>query len=132
MTLADGRLIEPAMVQGSEAPGARLVVIGDVEEVNSLTQQVRAADALVIEATFLDRDGALARSRGHLTSAAAAWLAREAEVGELLLTHISGRYRPEEIKEEAAGIFPRTRIVADFDHISVAARSTSAKGRHLS
>jgi ribonuclease Z len=127
VTLGDGRLIAPEMVQGSEAPGAKLVVIGDVEEVATLTQQVRAADALVIEATFLDRDSALARSRGHLTAAAAASLAREAEVRELLLTHISGRYRPEDIKAEAAGIFPRTRIVADFDHISVAARSTSAK-----
>ncbi len=127
VTLADGRLIAPEMVRGLEVAGARLVVVGDVEDVASLTQQVRAADALVIEATFLDRDSALARSRGHLTAAAAASLAREAEVGELLLTHISGRYRPEEIKEEAAGIFPRTRIVADFDHISVAARSTFTK-----
>jgi ribonuclease Z len=127
VTLADGRLIAPEMVRGPEVAGARLVVVGDVEEVASLTQQVRAADALVVEATFLDRDSALARSRGHLTAAAAASLALEAEVGELLLTHISGRYRPEDIKAEAAGIFPRTRIVADFDHISVAARSVSAK-----
>ncbi len=127
VTLADGRLIAPEMVQGPEAAGARLAVVGDVEEVASLTHQVRDADALVIEATFLNRDRTLARSRGHLTATSAAWLAREAEVGELLLTHISGRYRPEEIKEEAAGIFPRTRIVADFDRISVAARSVSAK-----
>ena len=127
VTLADGRLIAPEMVRGPEVAGARLVVIGDVEEVATLTQQVRAADALVIEATFLNRDSALARSRGHLTAAAAASLARDAGVSELLLTHISGRYRPEDIKAEAAGIFPRTRIVADFDRISVAARSVSAK-----
>ena len=127
VTLADGRLIAPEMVRGPELAGARLVVVGDVEEVASLTQQVRDADALVIEATFLNRDSALARSRGHLTAAAAASLARDAGVGELLLTHISGRYRPEEIRAEAAGIFPRTRIVADFDHISVAARSASAE-----
>lgn len=127
VTLADGRLIAPEMVHGPEVPGAKLAVVGDVEEVASLTRQVHAADALVIEATFLGRDGALARARGHLTAAAAARLAREGEVGELLLTHISGRYRPEEIRAEAAGIFPRTRIVSDFDHISVAARSAAAK-----
>ena len=123
VTLADGRLIAPEMVQGPEIAGAKLAVVGDVEEVASLTGQVRHADALVIEATFLDRDTALARSRGHLTAAAAGWLAREGAVGELLLTHISGRYRPEEIKAEAANIFPRTRVVADFDRIAVA-RST--------
>jgi ribonuclease Z len=125
--LADGRLIAPEMVQGPEIAGARLAVVGDVEEVATLTQQVRAADALVIEATFLDRDATLARSRGHLTAAAAAWLAREAGVGELLLTHISGRYRPEEIKAEATARFPNTRIVADFDRIPVAGRSTSSQ-----
>jgi ribonuclease Z len=79
----------------------------------------------VIEATFLERDAALARSRGHLTAAAAAQLAREAEIGELLLTHISGRYKAEEILAEAAGLFPRVRIAADFDRISVTPRVSS-------
>jgi ribonuclease Z len=127
LTLPDGRVIAPEMVQGPESAGARLAVIGDVEEVAFLTEHVRAADAVVIEATFLYRDNALARSRGHLTAAAAARLAREAAIGELLLTHISARYRPEEIAAEAIGIFPRTRVVADFEHISIAARSNSAK-----
>jgi hypothetical protein len=38
-----------------------------------------------------------------------------------LLTHISGRYRPEEIMAEAARLFPRARVVADFDRFSVTA-----------
>ncbi len=121
VALADGRLIAPQQVQGSEVAGARLAIVGDVEEVASLTDGVRGADALVIEATFLDRDRALAGARGHLTAAAAAGLAQEARVGELLLTHISGRYRPEEIEAEAAVIFPRVRVVADFDRIAVRA-----------
>jgi ribonuclease Z len=125
--LADGRRITPEMVQGEEIAGAKLTVIGDVEEVASLTELVRGSDALVIEATFLDRDNSLARSRGHLTAAAAARLAREAAVGELLLTHISGRYRPQDILAEAAALWPRTRIVGDFDRIAVAARSTAHK-----
>ncbi len=124
--LADGRLIVPEMVQGPQIVGTRLVVVGDVEEVASLPDEVRGADALVIEATFLDRDQSLARERGHLTAATAAWLALEAGVGELLLTHISGRYRPEEISAEAVALFPRTKVVADFDRIKVAARPTPA------
>ncbi len=127
VTLADGRRIAPEMVQGPAITGARLAIIGDVEEVASLTGEVRGCDALVIEATFLDHDNALARARGHLTAAAAAGLARAAGVGELLLTHISGRYRPEEIGAEAAALFPQTRVVADFDRITVAARSTLSK-----
>jgi ribonuclease Z len=87
---------------------------------------VGGADALVIEATFRARDAALARSRGHLTAAAAGRLACEAGVGQLLLTHISGRYQPEEILAEAASLFPKTRVVADFDRVSVGARSPPA------
>ena len=126
VVVVDGRRITPEMVRGPPVPGARLAIVGDTEEIGSLAEPVRGADALVIEATFLERDAALARSRGHLTAAAAGRLARDAAVGELLLTHISGRYKPEEILAEAAGFFPKTRIVADFDHISVRARHTAS------
>jgi ribonuclease Z len=36
-----------------------------------------------------------------------------------LLTHISGRYQPGEILNEAAALFPNTRVVADFDRLVV-------------
>ncbi len=121
VVLADGRRIGPEMVRGPEVGGSSLVVVGDAEEVASLVEPVRGADALAIEATFLERDAALARARGHLTAAQAAALARDAGVGELLLTHISGRYRPEEIAAEAVRLFPATRVVGDFDRITVGA-----------
>src|SRR5215469_2012132 len=123
VVLADGRRISPEMVQGPPVPGAKLAIVGDTEEVASLVEPVRGADALVIEATYLERDAALARQRGHLAAAAAGRLARDAEVGELLLTHISGRYSPDEILAEALGVFPAVRVVADFDRFAVAARS---------
>jgi ribonuclease Z len=120
--LADGRHIVPEMVHGAPVPGAALAIVGDTEEIAGLVEPVRGADALVIEATFLERDAALARARGHLTAAAAGRLARDAEIGELLLTHISGRYRAEEIVAEAACHFENVRVVADFDRIFVRAR----------
>jgi ribonuclease Z len=122
VALADGRRILPEMVRGAPVPGAALAVVGDTEEVASLVEPVRGADTLVIEATFLERDVALARRRGHLTAAAAARLAREAEIHELLLTHISGRYPPEEILTEAARHFPNVRVASDFDRVSIRAR----------
>ena len=81
-----------------------------------------AADTSAIEATFLKRDTALARARGHMTAADAARLARKADVGELLVTHISGRYQPQEILMEAARHFSNVRVVADFDRVSIRAR----------
>jgi ribonuclease Z len=125
VVLADGRPVVPEMVLGPSVAGARLAVVGDAEEVVSLVAPVRRADALVIEATFLERDVGLARSRGHLTAASAAGLANDAEVGELLLTHISGRYKTEEILSEATRVFPRVRVAADFDRISVSPRVSS-------
>jgi ribonuclease Z len=125
VVLADGRHIAPEMVHGPPAAGAKLAIVGDTEEVASLVEPVHDADALVIEATFLERDAALAHVRGHLTAAEAGQLARDAGVGELLLTHISGRYKPEEILGEAVCFFPKTRIVADFDRVAVAARPRS-------
>jgi ribonuclease Z len=125
VVLADGRHISPEIVQGPVVAGAKLAVVSDTEETASLIEPVRRADALVIEATFLERDAALARSRGHLTAAAAAKLARDCDIGELLLTHISGRYKPHEILAEAANFFPRVGLAADFDQVSVTARVSS-------
>ncbi len=123
VVMADGRHIVPEMVHSPPVPGTALAIVGDTEEIAGLVEPVRGADALVIEATFLERDAGLARARGHLTAAAAGRLGRDAEIGELLLTHISGRYRPEEILTEAARHFAKVRVVADFDRISVSARN---------
>jgi ribonuclease Z len=84
-----------------------------------LVGNVRGADVLVIEATFLERDAAIARDYGHLTAAQAAALAATNDVKLLVLTHISGRYTDEEIVVEAKRAFPNSRIAADFDRIVV-------------
>jgi ribonuclease Z len=117
--LPDGQLIEPDMVLGPSEPGASLAVVGDTEEVESLVAAVRDADALVIEATFLEADAALAAERGHLTAAQAGRLAAAAGVGALYLTHISGRYRPPEIAAEAARFFENVSVMNDFDRVAV-------------
>ena len=74
---------------------------------------------LVIEATFLDRDAAIARDYGHLTATEAAALAAMSGVKLLVLTHISGRYPDEEILAEATKTFPNSRVAANFDRIVI-------------
>ena len=73
----------------------------------------------MIEATFLERDAAIARDYGHLTAAEAAALAAVSGVKLLVLTHISGRYTDEEILAEARKAFPNSRVAMDFDHIVI-------------
>ncbi|EJN12241.1 ribonuclease Z [Bradyrhizobium sp. YR681] len=113
------RTIDPEDVLGPPGGGKKLVVIGDTETTEGLSQYVADADLLVIEATFLDRDAPTARNYGHLTAAEAAAFAAANNVGQLVLTHMSGRYEDAEILAEAVKIFPNTRIATDFDHVVV-------------
>ena len=84
-----------------------------------MTEHIRGADVLVIEATFLDRDVTIARNYGHLTATEAAALAAMSGIKLLVLTHISGRYPDEEILAEATKTFPNSRVAANFDRIVI-------------
>jgi ribonuclease Z len=119
VVIEGGRTIDPEDVLGPQGGGKKLVVIGDTETTDGLTQYVAGADMLVIEATFLDRDATTARDYGHLTAAEAAAFAAANNVRQLVLVHLSGRYQDEEILAEATRVFPNTRIAADFDHIVI-------------
>jgi ribonuclease Z len=126
VALGDGRRIEPDAVLDPPRPGAALVVLGDVGETEPLRDAVRGADALVIEASFLARDAALARQRGHLTAEAAARFAAECGVGALYLTHLSERYAGEEALDEARRHFPRVELAADLERVVVRSGGAAA------
>ncbi|MGY3611196.1 MULTISPECIES: ribonuclease Z [unclassified Bradyrhizobium] len=119
VTLMDGRTIDPEDVLGPPEGQKKVVIVGDAETTVGLAEHVRGADVLVIEATFLDRDAAIARDYGHLTAAEAASLAAKNDVRLLVLTHISGRYTDEEILAEATMTFPNSRVATDFDHVVI-------------
>jgi ribonuclease Z len=119
ITLADGRVIQPNDVLGPEIPGAKLVFVGDAGRTDNLLEVASHADALVIEATYLEADAEMARHFSHLTAAQAAHLAREAKVQRLYLTHVSRRYREQDVLDEARAIFPNTTVARDFDRFKV-------------
>jgi ribonuclease Z len=121
VVLADGRRIAPAEVLGEPRPGSRLVVTGDAGRADELLEVAKGADALIAEATFLERDADRAAASGHLTAAQAAWLAQAANVRALYLTHVSGRYRQAEVEAEARAIFPGAVVARDFDRVAVRA-----------
>ncbi|MFC1463823.1 MAG: ribonuclease Z [Candidatus Brachytrichaceae bacterium NZ_4S206] len=121
ITLADGRVIRPEDVLGELQPGAKLVMTGDIGETTGLEKVARNAHALVTEATYMDADVELARQNSHITAGQAARLAREANVKQLILTHISGRYRERDLEAEARAIFPNTVVARDFDTFKVKA-----------
>jgi len=117
--LPDGREITPEMVLGEEVRGTKLVHVGDAGRTDNLLEVARGADALIIESTYLESESELADEFGHLTARQAAELALEADVGCLLLTHISRRYREDQVRDEACSVFPNTAVARDFDRYQV-------------
>ncbi|GAB4561282.1 MAG: ribonuclease Z [Anaerolineae bacterium] len=119
VTLPDGRVIHPDDVLGPEVRGARLVFVGDAGRTDNLVEPAYQADALVIEATYCEEEAEMARHFGHLTAAQAARLAAEAQVKQLILTHISRRYGARRVLAEAQAIFPETVVANDFDRFRI-------------
>jgi len=120
--LEGGQWVEPGEVLGELTPGAKLVHVGDCGSTRELVGVCENADSLVIEATYLEVEAEMAAQFAHLTAHQAACLAKEANVRQLLLTHISRRYRDREILAEAQEVFPNTVTARDFDHHQVARR----------
>jgi ribonuclease Z len=119
VTLADGRLIDPAEVLGEPRPGRKVVISADTAFSQSVIEAARAADVLVHEATFSEEESERARETLHSTAAQAGEVAREADVGLLALTHLSNRYFGGEIEREAQEVFPATVVPRDLDIIVV-------------
>ena len=53
VTLNDGRTIESEEVLGPPSKRKKLVIVGDTEATEGLSERVRDANVLVIESTFL-------------------------------------------------------------------------------
>ena len=120
--LSDGRVFKPDQVLGPVRKGTKLVHVGDCADTDNLFDVCQDADGLIIESTYLELEGDLAKQFGHLTAREAAEFARDVDVGHLYLTHISRRYKDHQVLEEARKFFPRVSVVRDFDQHQVRRR----------
>jgi len=111
--------VRPEQVVGPPRPGRRIVVSGDTRPYQTTEVYAHDADVLVHEATFLEDERARARETAHSTAGQAAALAKEAGVRLLALTHLSTRYFPRDVRDEARAMFPATVVPRDFDAIEI-------------
>jgi ribonuclease Z len=111
--------VEPSQVMGEARPGRRIVISGDTAPCQAVEAHAHDADLLVHEATFLEDERERARETSHSTARQAAEIARDANVRLLALTHLSTRYFPRDVRDEARAIFPNTVVPRDFDAIDV-------------
>jgi ribonuclease Z len=87
---------------------------------SKLTSLLRDIDLLYFESTFIDIDKKLARLTGHSTAAQAARLAKETNVGKLIIGHFSTRYKDTVVfEEEARKIFAETYAVKDGEKYEI-------------
>jgi ribonuclease Z len=111
--------VRPEQIVGPVRPGRRIVISGDTRPCQTTEVYAHGADVLVHEATFLEDERERARETAHSTAAQAAELARDAGVRLLALTHLSTRYFPRDVRDEARATFPGTVVPRDFDAIDV-------------
>ena len=119
LILANGIVVKPEDDLGDPVPGTKLVYVGDIARTDEVLTPARDADALVMEATYVEEDAEIARQFGHITAADSARCARDANVQQLYLTHISRRYSGAVIDAEARAIFPNTIVANDLDRATV-------------
>ena len=99
-------------------PGATLSIAytGDTSPCGGLIDSVRGADLLIHDSTYSSGHLREAMAKGHSTAVQAASVAKTAEVGLLVLTHISSRYKGGEalaLLREARKVFPNTLLAWD-------------------
>ena len=119
VTTDAGAEVTAAQVLGETRRGRRLVFSGDTRPCPAMITAAAEADLLIHEATFLEDEAARARTTGHTTALQAGRIAHDAGVILLAVTHLSTRYLPREIREEARSAFPNTVVPRDFDSIDL-------------
>ncbi len=116
---ANGATVHPHEVMGESRPGRKIVISGDTVVCETTRVAAHRAELLVHDGSFADDALERAAETGHATGRQAAQLAREAEVAMLALVHISSRYDPREVLEEARSELASTVAPRDFDLIEI-------------
>jgi ribonuclease Z len=111
--------VRPEQVVGELRRGRRVVFSGDTAPCQAVEVFADGADLLVHESTFTEHERARARETGHSTARQAAEVATAAGVQLLVLTHLSTRYFPREVRDEARSVFPAALVARDFDEVVI-------------
>lgn len=118
----NGKIIKPEQVLGEPRKGRKITYSGDTRPCEEMIMLARDSTLLIHESTFIQNEKANAEEYGHSTAVDAAYIAKDSNSKELILTHISTRYGPqygEIMLEEAQEIFENTRLAHDFMEIEL-------------
>lgn len=114
--VANGKLVQPHEVMGPARPGRKIVYTGDTRPCKSVEVASMHADLLIHDCALADDMKDWAIETKHSTAKEAAEVARNADVQQLVLTHISSRYSEDTsiLLKEAKAVFERTIVAEDL------------------
>lgn len=118
------------MEDGTVIPNSQLVMpadeprsyayCSDTRYMPELHSQLKGVTTLYHESTYGEDNLQMAQKYNHSTARQAALVARDAEVGQLILGHYSSRYEDENVLlEEAREVFENVRLANEMDVIDV-------------
>ena len=114
IVLDDGRTILNKELTFDPPKAKSYAFCSDTAYKPDIVPLIKNVDVLYHEATFLDAQKNLAPKTKHATAKEAASIAKQAEVGELILGHYSTRYASIELfKEEAVEVFENVLLADD-------------------
>lgn len=116
----DGELIPNAQLTLDPEPAKSYAFCSDTSYLPAIVPLIEKVSLLYHEATFLDEHQDLAVKTKHSTAKEAAAIARDADVGQLILGHYSGRYNDLELfRKEAKELFQNVELAADGKIFSI-------------
>lgn len=120
LLLPDGRIVPNAELTEPPSAPRSYAYCSDTAQVPELAPYLQGVDLLYHEATFTESLAGRAKETMHSTAKQAATLARDAQVGQLMLGHFSSRYKDVAVLlAEAAEIFPNTILAREGDTFEV-------------
>jgi len=114
ITLDDGSVISNEELSFDPKKPKSYAFCSDTAYKPDIVPQLKNVDVLYHEATFLESEAFLAPKTKHATAKEAATIAKDANVGKLILGHYSTRYKSIELfREEAETIFSNVDLADD-------------------
>ncbi|MFD2552324.1 ribonuclease Z [Bizionia sediminis] len=109
-----GQLLENKALTKAPVKPKSYAFCSDTAYSEAIVPIIRGADVLYHESTFLEKHAHLAKPTKHSTAKQAASIAKQAEVGKLLLGHYSTRYKNlKDFQLEAQTVFESVELAQD-------------------
>lgn len=118
----EGKTFTPEMVMdySKGRKGRSIAFVLDTEFSEKFAGEIEGADVLVHEAVFTEKERKRAKKTRHSTAGDGGKLAKKANVGKLILTHLGSRYRDtNELLEEARKEFQNVEVAKDLMKVRV-------------